>query len=191
MKLETGKWYCRRNGSVTQRVDSRAVAGDIWYDPETDYIYKIGGNGKVFEDRESPWDLVKGYTEDPEPMPKVDYDRFAQMQGAGAFAKPKQMTRAEYLAFVRQTFDDMLKLIEKKNLDYCGPTDDPFANFRRSTAVNVEPVNGLAVRFLDKVGRIESFLQAGKLENESFEDAWLDVIGYACLALGMLKEKSK
>jgi hypothetical protein len=83
----------------------------------------------------------------------------------------------------------MLALIKRKNADYCGTIDDPFANFRRAEQVGVDPLQGLAVRFLDKVARIESFFQSGKLENESFEDAWLDIIGYSCLALGMLKEK--
>jgi hypothetical protein len=102
---------------------------------------------------------------------------------------PGKTSKAEYYAFVEKTFADMLKLIKRKNADYCGTIDDPFANFRRAEQVGVDPINGLAVRFLDKVARIESFFQSGKLENESFEDAWLDVIGYACLALGMLKEK--
>jgi hypothetical protein len=100
-----------------------------------------------------------------------------------------KMTKAEYAAFVEQTFADMLALIKKKNADYTGATDDPFANFRRASAVAVDPLNGLAVRFLDKVARIESFFQNGNLQNESFEDAWLDCIGYSCLALGMLKER--
>lgn len=121
-----------------------------------------------------------------EPTP-VD---FAHKQISANGARMKQMTKAEYAKFVENTFTEMLALIKRKNADYTGPGDDPFANFRRASAVGVHPVNGLAVRFLDKVARIESFLQAGKLENESFEDAWLDVIGYACLALGMLKERN-
>lgn len=108
---------------------------------------------------------------------------------ASKYIPPTKTTKAEYHAFVQETFAGMAALIKKKNTDYCGKTDDPFANFRRAEAVGVDPLQGLAVRFLDKVARIESFFQSGKLENESFEDAWLDVIGYACLALGMLKEK--
>lgn len=105
------------------------------------------------------------------------------------FKVPHLTTKAEYYAFVEKTFADMLALIKRKNADYCGTIDDPFANFRRAEQVGVDPIQGIAVRFLDKVARIESFFQSGKLENESFEDAWLDVIGYACLALGMLKER--
>jgi len=135
----------------------------------------------------------------------MDFEVFAPAPGEALPSTPKEfahkqisanevvvenMTKAEYQEFVRETFDNMLALIKRKNADYTGPGDDPFANFRRASAVGVNPINGLAVRFLDKVARIESFLQAGKLENESFEDAWLDVIGYACLALGMIKERN-
>lgn len=124
-----------------------------------------------------------------EPLPSTPKE-FAHMQIAANHMILENMTKAQYQEFVRETFDNMLALIKRKNADYTGPGDDPFANFRRATAVGVNPINGLAVRFLDKVARIESFLQAGKLENESFEDAWLDVIGYACLALGMIKERN-
>jgi hypothetical protein len=189
MKLKTGYRYYRRDGSITPRVETEDLC---WFDVESGFVFAIDGDGKVLPYRDDPCDLVEVVIERPDakpPMPEADYRRFALLQGSGAFAKSEQFTRDEYLAFVRETFDSMLELIEKKNRDYCGPGDDPFANFRRSKAVNVEPINGLAVRFLDKVGRIESFLQAGKLENESFEDAWLDVIGYACLALGMLRER--
>lgn len=124
----------------------------------------------------------------------IDQDTVEWMNAPMGFTIPlraKTITKAEYYAFVEQTFARMLVLIKRKNADYCGTTDDPFANFRRAEQVKVDPINGLAVRFLDKVARIESFFQAGKLENESFEDAWLDVIGYACLALGMLNEKHR
>jgi phosphomannomutase len=138
----------------------------------------------------------EGITSDAEmikqPMDSVAYKDLATKQVF--LAKPATaatMTKEEYYKFVEGTFDNMLALIKRKNKDYSGPGTDPFANFRRSMEVGVDPINGIAVRFLDKVARIESFFKAGKLENESFEDAWLDVIGYACLALGMLHERSK
>jgi hypothetical protein len=118
----------------------------------------------------------------------VDYTEFAKLQML-PLKTSETMTKEEYYKFVEKTFADMLELIKRKNKDYCGVVDDPFANFRRASQVSVDPLNGLAVRFLDKVARIESFFQSGKLENESFEDAWLDCIGYSCLALGMLKER--
>jgi hypothetical protein len=124
------------------------------------------------------------------PTPEQTPSHFAHKQISGNGVQMENMTKAQYAKFVEGTFSEMLALIKRKNADYTGSGDDPFANFRRATQVGVHPISGLAVRFLDKVARIESFLQAGKLENESFEDAWLDVIGYACLALGMLKERN-
>jgi hypothetical protein len=100
-----------------------------------------------------------------------------------------KMTKAEYYAFVERTFQNMLDLIKRKNADYSGPGSDPFANFRRAEAVGVDPIKGLSVRLLDKVGRIESYMQSGELKNEGIEDAFLDLIGYSCLALGMMKER--
>ena len=120
---------------------------------------------------------------------RIDQDTVEWMNAPLGPVWATTTTKEQYYKFVEQTFAEMLALIKLKNTDYTGTGNDPFANFRRASAVGVDPINGLAVRFLDKVARIESFLQAGKLENESFEDAWLDVIGYACLALGMLKEK--
>ena len=42
----------------------------------------------------------------------------------------------------------------------------------------------------DKMQRIEAYLKSGKLEvpGEGVDDAFRDLIGYSCLALGMLKE---
>ena len=134
----------------------------------------------------------------PNPMDPQAYADFAGKQvwcideKSGAIEPirvSEKTSKDEYYKFVEKTFADMLALIKRKNADYSGTADDPFANFRRANAVGVDPIQGIAVRFLDKVARIESFFQSGKLENESFEDARLDVIGYACLALGMLNEK--
>ena len=47
------------------------------------------------------------------------------------------------------------------------------------------------MRLLDKVGRIKSFVKHGKLENEGIEDAYLDLIGYSLLALGILDEQKR
>lgn len=119
----------------------------------------------------------------PETLKAMAYDQIT------AGARMENMTKAEYQEFVRKTFDDMLALIKRKNQDYCGSGDDPFANFRQAATVGVDPLAGLVVRLLDKVSRVQSFFQNGDLKNESLDDAFLDLIGYSCLALGMLNEK--
>lgn len=120
-----------------------------------------------------------------------DYQKLAQQQLSAAIQHVQQMSKAEYLAFVRETLDGLQELIRRKNTDYTAGVDDPFANFRASEDWGVDPYLGLCVRFGDKVQRLKSFAKSGKLLTDSLEDAWLDTIGYACIALGMLKEKRR
>ncbi len=101
-----------------------------------------------------------------------------------------KMSKEEYLAFIEQTFQEMQSLIKKKNTDYTAG-GGPFANFEESLGYGVDPLVGLSVRISDKIQRLKSFCKSGKLEveNEGVEDIFKDLIGYSCIALGMLKEK--
>ena len=80
-----------------------------------------------------------------------------------------------------------------KNSDYTGGrgSTDPFANFKSSTVIGIHPVHGLLMRVLDKIQRIRSFVNDKELQvpDESVEDACHDIVNYAILALGMLKEE--
>jgi hypothetical protein len=104
--------------------------------------------------------------------------------------KGYEMTRQEYLDFVKKTFEDMMELIRKKNTDYSQDAD-PFSNFRSAKLYGVDPLVGLCVRMGDKLARIQSFCKSGSLQSESVDDAFRDLIGYSCIALGMLQEKAK
>jgi hypothetical protein len=79
-----------------------------------------------------------------------------------------------------------------KNRDYRGAGDDPFANFRGSEFLGVDPLLGILMRCMDKFQRIRSFATTGTLavKSESFEDAVVDVINYMVLAAGMAKERT-
>jgi hypothetical protein len=78
----------------------------------------------------------------------------------------------------------------KKSQDYGDPSD-PLANIRiGAQMVGIEPWRGCLVRVADKVQRIKSFCREGKLANESFEDALLDLASYAVIALIMYREES-
>lgn len=101
-------------------------------------------------------------------------------------------TKAEYYAFVENTFADMLTLIKRKNADYTAGADDAFANFRRSEP-KIAALDGAWNRWGDKVQRVDAFFFNGKLEvaNEGLEDALLDIIGYSVVMLGLLKETDK
>lgn len=85
------------------------------------------------------------------------------------------------------------ELMKKKNADYAGRNGkEPFANFTRVEAMGICPTEvGFMVRITDKMSRLSSFLESGKLEvaNESFEDTIVDVINYMVLLHSYLKDK--
>lgn len=84
-----------------------------------------------------------------------------------------------------------MQISAAKNHDYAGGEDkDPLANFKRVEAAGVEPIVGLVVRMLDKVGRIETFMREGKLlvPGETVEDAFSDLGNYCFLAIALMED---
>lgn len=91
---------------------------------------------------------------------------------------------------------DARELMTEKNHDYRGGDNDPFSNFKGSTAFGVSTIDGVLIRMQDKMKRIQTFDRAGKLETigESFYDAIVDIINYAVIIAGIIeqsKEKEK
>jgi len=82
-----------------------------------------------------------------------------------------------------------LAIIEQKNRDYTNSDLDVYANFRTSLIFNVQPEIGLMGRMLDKMKRIETFVSKNNLENESVEDAIVDLINYTVLLGGLIQER--
>ena len=84
-------------------------------------------------------------------------------------------------------------IIEEKNHDYTSGSSDPFANFRASKAIGVDPIVGICVRIIDKLQRLRTFAEQGKLKvkNESAADAVSDIINYAVLAKGLIVEQQE
>lgn len=103
------------------------------------------------------------------------------------------MNKEEWLAFQSQVFDEMKALTRAKNADYTGGTDDPFANFRESESFGVPVLKALFIRMGDKFQRIKSYSTKGELQvvGEGVDDALRDLIGYSCLALGLIEEGSR
>lgn len=89
----------------------------------------------------------------------------------------------EYLKLL----DEMRALHVKKAADY-GRGEDPLANCRASADFGVPAWVGVVMRANDKMHRIKSFLQNGKLENESVEDSLKDLAAYALIALVLFRE---
>ena len=77
-----------------------------------------------------------------------------------------------------------------KNNDY-SHGEDPFVNFRASEILGVPIEKGILVRVLDKIQRIRTFSDTGKLavSNESVDDAIDDIINYMILLKGVIYDK--
>ena len=80
-----------------------------------------------------------------------------------------------------------------KNRDYAGNGgQEPFANFTRCEAMGIcSTEQGFLVRLTDKMSRLSSFVESGKLHvsDESFEDTCVDIINYMVLFHSYVSEK--
>lgn len=95
--------------------------------------------------------------------------------------RPGSLAFMEILEEIRQTHI-------KKSQDYGDPLD-ALANIRSGAEfVGIEPWRGCLVRVADKMQRIKSYCRDGRLANEGFEDALLDLASYAIIALIMFRE---
>lgn len=94
-----------------------------------------------------------------------------------------------------QHFDQMVArcraIMVRKNKDYSSGSGDPFANFRASEVININPAKGIMMRMLDKLSRLTSFIDRGQLAvtEESWQDACDDAMNYAILLSAWLRAK--
>lgn len=81
-------------------------------------------------------------------------------------------------ALMARIFERCLVLSKKKGKDYTGE-DDSLANVR------LFGVKGIIIRLFDKLYRLKSIEESGKIEvmDESVEDTFIDVIVYSALAM--------
>lgn len=91
------------------------------------------------------------------------------------------------LAFM-EILEELREIHMKKSQDYGEPTD-ALANIRvGADVVGIEPWRGCVIRIADKMQRIRSYCRDGRLANEGFEDALLDLASYAIIALIMFRQ---
>jgi hypothetical protein len=106
---------------------------------------------------------------------------------------PELMNRTELLQLHDETCKNARSIMEAKNNDYAGGKDasDPFANFKMAASIGVHPVTGLLLRMMDKIQRIRTFTADGGLavSSESVDDACDDIVNYAILCKGLLREE--
>jgi hypothetical protein len=103
------------------------------------------------------------------------------------------MTRDDLIRNHETLCNTARELMKKKNADYAGRNGvEPFANFTRVESMGICKTEvGMMVRLVDKMSRLSSFMESGKLQvaNESFEDTIVDVINYMVLLHSYLKDK--
>lgn len=103
------------------------------------------------------------------------------------------MTREDLLKMHEMICEKGRNLMRKKNADYAGNDGlEPFANFTRVEAMGIcSTEQGFLVRMTDKMSRLSSFVESGKLavENESFEDTIIDIVNYSVLMYAYLHDK--
>jgi len=102
------------------------------------------------------------------------------------------MTVEELLTLHDETAKTCRDICKAKNHDYTNGSGDPFANFRTSEVVGIPLQIGILLRMLDKMKRIQTFVEKGELmvEGESYEDACHDLINYAFLIKASLIEEN-
>ena len=103
------------------------------------------------------------------------------------------MTIEDIIKMLEDTTTELKDTLRRKSSDYTGGegSQDPFANFKSTEVLGVDPVIGIMIRVMDKIQRIRSFVNDGELKvaNESVYDAFDDIIGYTILAKAMVKQK--
>jgi hypothetical protein len=105
------------------------------------------------------------------------------------------MNREQLFKHHEELCKTALDIMRKKNHDYAGNSGEtPFANFERCEAMGICSTEaGFLVRLTDKLSRLSTFTSAGRLtvDNESYEDAILDIINYCILFSAYVKSRDE
>jgi hypothetical protein len=102
------------------------------------------------------------------------------------------MTNKEFLDFQKDFFAKIMVTCEDKNKDYTSGSGDAFHNFTLVEKLGIgTALQCLLIRMSDKYARLVTFMNTGKLSvaNESATDALMDIVGYASIAAGLLKDQ--
>lgn len=99
------------------------------------------------------------------------------------------MNKTEYFEFAEHFFGECLEISRKKNADYTGGNDNPFANFEAVEVLGISAEQGFLTRMMDKMKRIASFVEQGELQvkDESVLDTLQDLANYSCLLAGYIQ----
>lgn len=97
--------------------------------------------------------------------------------------------REKLMSLHEETLLHCQEIMRAKSHDYSNGSD-PYANFRIAEMFGLHPVTGILLRVTDKLQRIRSFVSTGELKvsGESVDDACDDIVNYAILMKGLLRE---
>jgi hypothetical protein len=83
---------------------------------------------------------------------------------------------------LEKNFAACLSTAVRKNHDYGGSNNDPYANFRNSTIAGVSVERGILVRLMDKMSRISTLLdKEAMVKDEAVDDTIDDAINYLAI----------
>ncbi len=101
------------------------------------------------------------------------------------------MNLESLLSLHEETTTRCREIMRQKNMDYSGGDGDPFANFRIAESFGLHPVTGIILRMTDKLQRVRAFIKNGvcAVDGESVDDACDDLVNYAILMKGLLREE--
>jgi len=85
--------------------------------------------------------------------------------------------------------EELKAIHTRKSADY-GNGGDFLANVRSSAGWGISPWVGTMVRATDKIIRLQSLIEKGKLENESARDSLIDLASYAVIAIILMDEET-
>jgi hypothetical protein len=183
------------NDAVRQAVEARRAAQaagkplEEWYTPDvksdiasdTDSFQPVtpsdlGTSDEVSSNVDVPW--LEPYIQHLLEHQRLRGDGITHEQ------RPGSLPFLELLEEVRQ-------LHLSKSQDY-GSESDPLANIRQGAEfVNIEPWRGCMVRIADKVQRLRTFCQTGRLVHEGVRDTLLDLSAYSLLAIVLFDEGTR
>jgi hypothetical protein len=164
------------NDAVRQAVEARRAAQaagkplEEWYTPDVQ---------SDIASEPVDWDRVAD-----EPYIQHLLERAKETRTTFSSERPGSLPFLELLEEVRQ-------LHLSKSQDY-GSESDPLANIRQGAEfVNIEPWRGCMVRIADKVQRLRTFCQTGRLVHEGVRDTLLDLSAYSLLAIVLFDEGNR
>jgi hypothetical protein len=104
------------------------------------------------------------------------------------------VNKQEFIAYHRAAVERMHDIMLRKNADYTGDSQDPFANFTLVEAGRICPTEtGFLVRMTDKMSRIATLIDGRKAQvtDEAIQDTLLDLANYSILLAGYLQAKEQ